>query len=133
MFVERLLNQGTAPLLEQVVRFTAARHRLIAENVVNISTPNYRQRDLSVERFQRLLADRVEDRADGPPGATRFDDVTGEVENPRRGILMHDGNNRSVEQLMADQAKNAMMHNLAIELLRRQFSALELALGERVS
>jgi hypothetical protein len=37
-----------------------------------------------------------------------------------------------MEQLMADQAKNAMMHNLAVELLRKQFQSLELALKERV-
>ena len=48
-------------------------------------------------------------------------------------MLYHDGNNRSTEQLMSDQAKNAMMHNLAIELLRKQYQSLEMALRERVS
>ena len=36
-------------------------------------------------------------------------------------MLFHDGDNRSMEQLMSDQAKNALMHNLVIELLRKQF------------
>ena len=135
MFIERLLNQGNAPLLEQTLRFTAARHRLIAENVVNVDTPDYRQKDLSVEKFQALLRERVEARRDAMPGdeQLRFDDVAGQLESPQRGILFHDGNNRSMEQLMADQAKNAMMHNLVIELLRKQFEGLELALKERVA
>ena len=64
MFVERLLNQGNAPLLEQMLKFTAARHKLIAENVVNISTPNYQQKDLSLEKFQEMLRDRVAVRRD---------------------------------------------------------------------
>jgi flagellar basal-body rod protein FlgB len=134
MFVERLLDQGNAPLLEQMLRFTAARHRLIAENVVNVDTPDYRQKDLSPEKFQALLRSRVEQRHEAGPGAEApsFDDVTAEVETPTRGILFHDGNNRSMEQLMADQAKNAMMHNLAVELLRKQFQTMELALKERV-
>jgi hypothetical protein len=34
---------------------------------------------------------------------------------------------------MSDQAKNALMHNVAIELLRQQFQTMELALKERVS
>ncbi len=38
MFIERLLNQGDAPMLEQWLHFTAARHWLIAENVVNVNT-----------------------------------------------------------------------------------------------
>jgi flagellar basal-body rod protein FlgB len=134
MFIDRLLNQGNAPLLEQMLRFTAARHRLIAENVVNVDTPNYVQRDLSLERFQALMRERVESRGEVRDAASgEFDDVTAGLEKPAGGILFHDGNNRSMEQLMADQAKNAMMHNLAVELLRKQFQAMEMALKERVS
>src|SRR5437773_6198991 len=107
MFIQRLLDQGNAPLLEQMLRFTAARHRLIAENVVNVDTPGYRQQDLSLEKFQGLLRSRVEQRHGAGPGdVSSFDDVIAEVETPARGILFHDGNNRSMEQLMADQAKN---------------------------
>src|SRR5437764_10079600 len=111
MFIERLLDQGSGPLLEQTLRFTAERHRLIAEDVVNVDTPNYRQKDLSVEKFQSLLRDRVETRREAGVGGERvgFDDVAAELETPQRGILFHDGNNRSMEQLMSDQAKNAMM------------------------
>ncbi len=133
MFIERLLNQGNAPLLEQQLKFLAARHRLIAENVVNVSTPNYRQKDLSVEKFQGMLRERVERRKDAPPGSIGFSDIVGEVDNPNRGILFHDGNNRSMERLVTDQAKNAMMHNLVVELLKKQYASLEGALKERIS
>ena len=133
MFVERLMNQGNAPLLERMLQFTAARHRLIAENVVNLDTPGYRQKDLSVEKFQAMLRDRVQGRSLAGPGAVGFEDVRDEIEHPRDGILFHDGNNRSVEQLMSDQAKNALMHNLAVELLRKQYEQMNLALRERVS
>jgi flagellar basal-body rod protein FlgB len=133
MFIERLLNEGNSPILERVVQFTAARHRLIGENIVNISTPNYRQKDLSVDKFNQMLSDRIDQKRDAAPGTVDFSDVKSEVENPTAGILFHDGNNRSAEQLMSDQAKNAMTHNLAIELLRRQFSSLKAALAERVT
>jgi flagellar basal-body rod protein FlgB len=134
MFIERLLDQGSAPLLEQTLRFTAARQSLIAENVVNVDTPNYRQKDLSVEKFQAMMRERVEGRREAGPGAAGagFDDIAAELETPQRGILFHDGNNRSMEHLMSDMAKNAMMHNLCVELLRKQFQSLELALKERV-
>ena len=134
MFIERLLDQGNAPLLEQTVRFTAARHSLIAENIVNVDTPEYRQKDLSVEKFQAMMRRRVEVRREARPGDERpgFDDVAAELVNPQRGILFHDGNNRSMEHLMSDMAKNAMMHNLCVELLRKQFASLEAALKERV-
>ena len=133
MFLRNLMNQGNAPLLERMLDFTAARHKLIAENIVNIDTPHYRQKDLSVERFQEMLAERIEDREDAAPGSVGFDDIRSEIENPSRGILFHDGNNRSMEQLMSDLAKNAMMHNMVVEMLRRQFAQLEAALKERVT
>ena len=132
MFIERLLNQGNAPLLEQVLKFSAARHKLIAENVVNVSTPNYRQKDLSVAKFQAMLQDRAAEKASSAPGSVGFSDIGAEVQEPNNSILFHDGGNRSMEQLVSDQAKNAMMHNLVVELLRKQFSSLESALKERI-
>lgn len=133
MFIERLFNESNAPLLEQMLRFTTARHQLIAENVVNINTPNYKQKDLSLDKFQQLLSDRVDQKRESAPGSVGFSDIGSVVQEPRSGLLFHDGNNRSMEQLMSDQAKNAMMHNLVIELLRHQFQTMEMALKERVS
>jgi flagellar basal-body rod protein FlgB len=132
MFIERLLNQGNAPLLEQVLKFSAARHKLIAENLVNITTPNYRQKDLSVDKFQAMLQERADVKESSAPGTVGFSDIGAEVEEPNNGMLFHDGNNRSMEQLVSDQAKNAMMHNFVVELLRKQYSALDMALKERV-
>ena len=133
MFVERLMNEGNAPLLEQVVKFSAARHKLIAENIANVDTPGYRQKDLSVEKFRASLRERVERRSGLARGSVRFNDIAAELENPTQGILYHDQNNRSMEHLASDLAKNALMHNLAIELLRKQFESLENALRERIT
>src|SRR6185312_4793904 len=117
MFIDRLLNDGATPYLEQTLQFTAARHKLIAENVVNVSTPGYQQRDLSLPKFQKMLAERgaLADRS--APGSVDFGNLGLEAGNRNQGILFHDGQTRSMEELMSDQAKNAMMHNLAIELL----------------
>jgi flagellar basal body rod protein FlgB len=83
---------------------------------------------LSLEKFQQMLAERASQAEQGAAGATDFSDIQGEVEKPHRGILFHDGQTRSMEQLMSDQSKNALMHNLAIELLRHQFQALQMAI-----
>ena len=128
---ERLVNQTDEPVLERMLQFTAARQKLLAENVVNISTPGYRQKDLSLEKFQGMLRDRLQQRDRGTVGGTSFDDLQAELEYPRRGILFHDGANRSMEQLMSDQAKNALMHNFVVELLRKQFQTMEMALKDK--
>src|SRR5262245_34747715 len=133
MFIERLLNQGNAPLIEQAVRFAAARQRLLTEDVANVDTPGYTQKDLSVEKFQAMLQERVDARHSAAPGTTQFDDILGELDNPTQNILFHDRNNRSMEQLMADSAKNALYHNMMIEILRKQMGSIESALKERIA
>lgn len=133
MFVEKLMNQTNAPLLEKLLEFTAARHKLLAENIANASTPGYKQKDLSVNKFMQMLRDRAAMKASSAPGSVDFDDLSEKISHPRDGILFHDGNNRSMEQIFTDQAKNAMMHNMVIELLRKQYSTMEMALREKVS
>ena len=34
---------------------------------------------------------------------------------------------------MSDQAKNALLHNMVVELLKKQYGAMESALRERVT
>ena len=130
MLIEGLMNRGNGALLEQVINFASSRHKLLLDNIANVDTPGYRQKDLSVERFSSMLRERVDERRQ--TGTAAFDDIDLSTENPVRGILFHDRNNRSMEQLATDLAKNAMMHNLAIELLRKQFQQMDMALKEKV-
>lgn len=133
MFIQRLLNQGNAPLIEQAVRFASARQKLLTDNVANIDTPGFVQRDLSVKSFNEALNQRLVERKQSAPGLTRFDDILPEAHEASPNILFHDRGNRSIEQLMADSAKNAMFHNMMIELLRKQVGSIESALKERVA
>jgi flagellar basal-body rod protein FlgB len=130
MLIEGLMNRGNGALLEQVINFASQRHKLLLDNIANVDTPGYRQKDLSVERFSSLLSERVNERRRS--GSASFEDIEMKSDNPAAGILFHDRNNRSMEQLATDLAKNAMMHNLAIELLRKQFTQMEMALKEKV-
>jgi len=105
---------------------------VIADNIANVDTPGYQQKDLSVDKFQAMLRDKVDQAASAADGSVSFDDVTTKLENPINGILSHDGNNRSMEQMMTENAKNALMHNLAVELLRSQYQSLTEALKGQV-
>jgi flagellar basal-body rod protein FlgB len=131
-YLQRILGSGSEPILEQVLRFTAARHRLIAENIANVDTPGYVQKDLSEKKFQQALAERMLERSHRIDGTAEQDDLPLEPDSSRHGFLFPDGNNRSMEQLASDMAKNALLHNVASELLRKQFLQLDMALKERV-
>lgn len=133
MFIDRLLNQGATPLVERMVQFTAARAEVLSENVVNASTPGYQQKDLSLPAFQQMLQERRAKRDASAPGSVGFDDLKGELLNPRSGVLFHDRNNRSMEQLSTDQASNALRHNMYTEMLKRQYDTFDSVLRERVA
>ena len=125
--MDRLFNDANIPLLAKMVRFTQARNRVLADDVANLSTPDYRAQDLSLEKFQKALREHGHDADSG-----RATDEASQPKDADGNILFHDRNNRSVEQLMSDQASNALMHNMMVELLRKQFSQIQEALKERV-
>jgi flagellar basal-body rod protein FlgB len=128
--IERLFNQTNLPLLEKMVKFASARERVLANNIVNLSTPNYTPKDLSLEKFQGMLRKQVEAKRSGPSADDEVDNAL-KADAAGDNILFHDRNNRSVEQLMSDHANNALMHNMMIELMRKQFSSIQEALKER--
>jgi len=53
--LESLLQQTTIPLLEQVTAFGQRRHQVLAGNIANIDTPDYKTRDLPVQDFEKAL------------------------------------------------------------------------------
>ncbi|MEM6315418.1 MAG: hypothetical protein AAF743_15105, partial [Planctomycetota bacterium] len=86
------------------------------------------QRDMDVTAFRASLAKSLDKR--DQTGRLDLTDVDASLTFDTGGITFHDGNNRSMEQLMTESAKNALNHNLLAELLRKQFAQLRTALRE---
>lgn len=61
----RMFDSTSLPALEQTAIFTQRRHELLAGNLANLDTPDYRAKDLQVDRFQQALAESI-DRAGKP-------------------------------------------------------------------
>jgi flagellar basal body rod protein FlgB len=107
---------------------------LLAESVANIDTTGYVQKDLDGGKFREMLGKRVEERASAGGGDVKVNGVASseELDVVADGQLFHDGQNRSMESLMSESAKNALTHNMFVELMRKQFSSIDMALKERV-
>ncbi|MBN2211907.1 MAG: hypothetical protein JW709_10975 [Sedimentisphaerales bacterium] len=145
MLLSNLLNRGSVPVLEKVMEFTEARHEVLANNVSNFDTVGYKVKDLPAEEFFTELRQAVERRASGGGGAqlelkstTHFSrDNNGSLqaraqEIEDNNILFHDENNRFVEKQMAAMSKNALLHNVAAELLKMQYEGLQTAIRGRL-
>ncbi len=64
----RLFDSTTISALQQTAAFTERRHELLASNLANLDTPDYRARDLPVDRFQAALAESIEQGKNPSPG-----------------------------------------------------------------
>jgi flagellar basal-body rod protein FlgB len=131
MLIDRITRDGTPAILEKVLDFTEKRQELLADDVANADTPNFIQKDLSPDAFQTALRQRIEQAATSPSATLDLNDLPAEATDTD-GLLFHDGNNRSMEQLMSEEAKNALLHNVAVELLRQQYATMELALRDKI-
>ncbi len=52
----RMFQSTALPALEQTAIFTQRRHELLASNLANLDTPDYRAQDLQLDQFQSALA-----------------------------------------------------------------------------
>lgn len=145
MFLESLFNRGSVPALERMMAFTEERHQVLANNVSNFDTVDYKIKDLSLPKFQEALREAV-DKRDRRGSAAKLEVEPSrqvrwnrdghlqvrpsEIENSN--ILFHDKNNRFVEKQMSEMAKNSSQHNAMSEMLRQQYEVLSMAIRGRI-
>lgn len=144
--ISELANSGGMPALEAVIRFTSQRQKVLAHNIANMTTPDFRPADLSVAGFQAQLRDAIEARRNraeaGEAGELRLSDSeeikqldSGEfVVNPTtgsNGLLKHDRNNTDPERLMQSVVENQATFRIAAELIRNRNEMLRAAIAQR--
>jgi flagellar basal-body rod protein FlgB len=144
MLIADLTNAGAMPVLSESLKFAGARQRLLAHNIANLDTPDFRPLDVSVKDFQASLADAVRRRAQDPAaGPLDFKGTREAVPMPGGGltlkprtpsgnVLYHDRNNRDLERLMQDLSENVLAFRVASDLLRRENDLLRTAISQRV-
>ena len=142
--IQGMFDNGAMPALERMVQFTAARHRVLSNNIANLSNPFFKARDLDPKSFQAALSDAIDARrrtVNPTSGPLRLNDTdqldirpdgivadAGEVNDT---ILRHDESNLDLERTMQRLAENTLAHNTSIELIRNQFALIESAIRER--
>ncbi len=143
--IDGVTNAGVVPVLQRAMQFAGARHRILGHNIANISTPNYRPVDLSVEEFQTAIGEAIDrQRAAGPAGRGPLEiDDTQQLEFSAHGlrtspqpagdnILFHDGNDRDLERTMQALAENFMTFRFAAEMFRSRFAMIDTAIRGRI-
>src|SRR5580704_17593761 len=131
-----IVDGTTIPLLEKLATFGERRNAVLAGNVANIDTPNYRRQDLPVQEFEQALRaaihaglDRTDRTAAGPAGLS--EDLFQARGAGSPSMSFQDNSDRSIERETMEMTKNLSMQSFAITLLSTQMNMLQAAIREQ--
>jgi flagellar basal-body rod protein FlgB len=131
-----IVDGTTIPLLEKMAVFGERRNLVLAGNVANIDTPNYKRRDLPVEAFEAALRDaihggsaRTDQASAGPCGLPGDLFQAREAGSP--SLTFQDNSDRSIEREMMEMTKNLSMQSFAITVMNAQLGMLQAAIKEQ--
>jgi len=110
----------TQHLLTRMLDSTAMRDRVLANNVANADTPGYIRQDVA---FQGELADAVK--------SGTLNSYSPQVQADHTAPAKADGNNVAVDRELAELNKNAMMHQMAVQLMQAKLSMERIAITGR--
>ena len=143
--IKGMFDKGAMPTLERVVQFAGQRHKVLVDNIANLSTPYFKPRDLSPESFQKALGKAIDQRrSSSTPTSGPFElQDTNELkfkngridtkpQHRNSNILFHDQNNRDVERLMQHLAENTLAHGSAVQMMTHQYSLMQNAISGRI-
>ncbi len=143
--IDGVTNSDAIPVLERLLQFAGQRHRLITNNIANLSTPEFRPTDLSVDRFQETLGAAIDERrarrgnsgGDFEAGTTKASTLgaLNDAFQPRpegENVLFHDRNDRNLESIMQDLVENYSVFRTAAELTQSRFDLINTAIRERI-
>ena len=108
-------------LLTKLLDVASLRHEVIAQNVANVNTPNYRRQDV---QFHEVFAQAL---ASGSPGAAL--NVQPAVVATPGGYERFDGNNVDIDVEMGQLAKNSLAYKVYAQILAMQLAQMRSAIS----
>ena len=152
--LDQILNSKSLPLLEKMAAFAERRQEVLAGNIANIDTPDYKMRDLPVNDFQQALREAIQLKDSFSPAAAQTSlGMPAMVSNnqaletqmeslfPRslfqaqeaspQNLTFQDANNRSMESQVMQMTKNSLMQQFAVEVMMAQMNQLMTVISER--
>jgi flagellar basal-body rod protein FlgB len=112
--------------LEQALNYSALKQKVIANNIANVDTPNYKAQDVS---FQKLLESSKSNqltayRTDRRHFPFPNEDTLSSAIFSRPSSYNENGNSVDMDKEMSDLASNQIYYNAMAELISGKFSSL---------
>ncbi len=134
MLADGIFNK-TFSLLERSLNLRSLNLRVLASNIANMDTPNYKAFEINLAeemaRNQRPGANLpfVRTHVNHLPGAPQSaDSIQLQAARPPEFSLRGDGNTVDIDRTMGKLAENTLLYNAATQLISRKFKGLKSAI-----
>ena len=130
------VDDKTIQALAASLKYRQLRQELIASNIANAETPNYKAKKIDFEEALARALD-VDDElkmntADSKHfnvGGGGFKNLAPEIHEDPNGIVSPDGNSVDRDQEMADMAENKILYDASVSMLNKKLGLLKYAIG----
>ncbi|MFA5536000.1 MAG: flagellar basal body rod protein FlgB [Bacillota bacterium] len=123
------LSDVTSIALEKSLNVAGERHRVIANNIANVNTPNFKRSYVDFEgELKRSLGkgNQIKLRRTNQRhlGAGSIENLSPQIKQDRNSVMRADGNNVDIDLENAELAINTIMYNAAATRLNQKLGQL---------
>jgi flagellar basal-body rod protein FlgB len=121
------LFSHTIRMLEQGLDYASLREKVIANNIANVDTPNYKARDVQFRTELDRAIRSFEAKRTNPKHLPFLHTTDQKFFVTTRGNLVynHNGNNVDIDQEMSNLAENQIYYNALVEQLNGKLTELK--------
>ena len=131
---QKIFSQ-TVSILEKAMDLRAKKHNVIASNIANMDTPDYKAFDLVIEKELQKVAGKGNSislnkthKAHLPLLSSKADGVCVQVDDSPELSLRGDGNTVDLDKQMGNMAENTLMFKAAAQMIHKKFQGLKSAI-----
>ena len=125
----------TVSILEKALDLRSKKHNVIASNIANMDTPDYKAFDLIIEKELQKVTGKGNsislnktDAAHMQSRRSKADGVSVVIDDTQGLSLRGDGNTVDIDKQMANMAENTLMYKAAAQMIHKKFQGLKSAI-----
>ena len=135
IITQTVINKTSVPILRRMLDLSSFRHKLVASNIANVTTPGYKAKsmDFDYELKKAIKPDRIPVKTTHPHHIP----LRSSKDSPPNVELSEETNNSTginsvdIDHEMADLAQNQLVYELGAKLMSNKFKALKSAIRGR--
>lgn len=136
--IDKLISTRAMEVLQLGLDAAAARQKVMANNIANVSTPGFKASEVTFEdelkkalEGSARLSGAVTHEKHIPFGRPRgVEEVRPQVHKLNQVVMRNDGNNVDIDREMALLAKNTVMYNALAQKISGDFAKLRYVISE---